>query len=163
MGIDYIDYEQALKIYHKTIDKSGGGIIGVRDEGGIKLMLNNVQNDIYYPEIADKAAYMMFSLCRGHYFNDCNKRISLTLTMFFFLQNGYLFVAQNFMKNMEEIVLDLAAGCMDRDLLTEIMNYLVNDEDYSESILLGIANARAKRLEIEKLSYFLLANYLIEK
>ena len=150
MGIDYIDYEQALKIYHKTIEKSGGGMAGVRDEGGIKLMLENIQNDMYYPEIADKAAYMMYSLCRGHYFSDCNKRISITLTMYLFLQNGYLFVAQNFMKNMEDIALDLAAGCMEKELLTEIMHCLVNDEDYPESILLGIASARAKRLEIEE-------------
>lgn len=150
MGIDYIDYEQALKIYHKTIEKSGGGMAGVRDEGGIKLMLENIQNDMYYPEIADKAAYMMYSLCRGHYFSDCNKRISITLTMYLFLQNGYLFVAQNFMKNMENIALDLAAGCMEKELLTEIMHCLVNDEDYPESILLGIATARAKRLEIEE-------------
>ena len=117
MGIDYIDYEQALKIYHKTIEKSGGGMAGVRDEGGIKLMLENIQNDMYYPEIADKAAYMMYSLCRGHYFSDCNKRISITLTMYLFLQNGYLFVAQNFMKNMEDIALDLAAGCMEKSCL----------------------------------------------
>lgn len=123
---------------------------GVRDEGGIKLMLENIQNDMYYPEIADKAAYMMYSLCRGHYFSDCNKRISITLTMYLFLQNGYLFVAQNFMKNMENIALDLAAGCMEKELLTEIMHCLVNDEDYPESILLGIATARAKRLEIEE-------------
>lgn len=150
MGIDYIDYEQALKIYHKTIEKSGGGMAGVRDEGGIKLMLENIQKDMYYPEIADKAAYMMYSLCRGHYFSDCNKRISITLTMYLFLQNGYLFVAQNFMKNMEDIALDLAAGCMEKELLTEIMHCLVNDEDYPESILLGIATARAKRLEIEE-------------
>lgn len=150
MGIDYIDYEQALKIYHKTIEKSGGGMAGVRDEGGIKLMLENIQNDMYYPEIADKAAYMMYSLCRGHYFSDCNKRISITLTMYLFLQNGYLFVAQNFMKNMEDIALDLAAGCMEKELLTKIMHCLVNDEDYPESILLGIATARAKRLEIEE-------------
>lgn len=150
MGIDYIDYEQALKIYHKTIEKSGGGMAGVRDEGGIKLMLENIQNDMYYPEIADKAAYMMYSLCRRHYFSDCNKRISITLTMYLFLQNGYLFVAQNFMKNMEDIALDLAAGCMEKELLTEIMHCLVNDEDYPESILLGIATARAKRLEIEE-------------
>lgn len=123
---------------------------GVRDEGGIKLMLENIQNDMYYPEIADKAAYMMYSLCRGHYFSDCNKRISITLTLYLFLQNGYLFVAQNFMKNMEDIALDLAAGCMEKELLTEIMHCLVNDEDYPESILLGIATARAKRLEIEE-------------
>jgi len=150
MGIDYIDYEQTLKVYFKTVEKSGGGMAGVRDEGGIRLMLENVQNDLYYPEIADKAAYMMFSLCRGHYFADCNKRISVTLTLFFLLQNGYLFLAKTFMKDMEEIALDLAAGCMEKELLTEIMHCLVNDDDYSESILLGIVNARASRIEIEK-------------
>ena len=150
MGIDYINYEQALKIYHKTVEKSGGGMAGVRDEGGIKLMLENIQNDMYYPEIADKAAYMMYSLCRGHYFNDCNKRISITLTMYLLLQNGYLFVAQNFMRNMEEIALDLAAGCMEKELLTSIMHCLVNDEDYPEPVLLGIVNARGQRLEIEE-------------
>lgn len=150
MGIEYIEYEQALKIYEKTVEKSGGGMAGVRDAGGIQLMLENVQNDWYYPEIADKAAYMMFSLCRGHYFADCNKRISITLTMYFLLMNGYLFVAQTFMKDMEEIALDLAAGCMDKDLLTDIMHCLVHAEPYSETILLGIANSRSKRVEIEE-------------
>ena len=150
MGIDYIEYEQALKIYEKTVEKSGGGMAGVRDAGGIQLMLENVQNDWYYPEIPDKAAYMMFSLCRGHYFADCNKRISITLTMYFQLMNGYLFVAQTFMKDMEEIALDLAAGCMEKELLTDIMHCLVNAEPYSEDVLLGIANARAKRVEIEE-------------
>lgn len=150
MGIDYIEYEQALKIYEKTVEKSGGGMAGVRDAGGIQLMLENVQNDWYYPEIADKATYMMFSLCRGHYFADCNKRISITLTMYFLLMNGYLFVAQTFMKDMEEIALDLAAGCMEKELLTDIMHCLVNAEPYSEVVLLGIANARAKRVEIEE-------------
>lgn len=150
MGIDYIEYEQALKIYEKTVEKSGGGMAGVRDAGGIQLMLENVQNDWYYPEIADKAAYMMFSLCRGHYFADCNKRISITLTMYFLLMNGYLFVAQTFMKDMEEIALDLAAGCMEKELLTDIMHCLVNAEPYSEAVLLGIANARVKRVEIEE-------------
>ena len=32
MEIDYIDYEQALKIYYKTVEKSGGGMAGVRVE-----------------------------------------------------------------------------------------------------------------------------------
>lgn len=54
------------------------------------------------------------------------------------------------MKDTEEIALDLAAGCMDKDLLTEIMHCLVNGEEYSESILLGIMNARDARIKIEK-------------
>ena len=56
----------------------------------------------------------------------------------------------SFMKDMEEIALDLAAGCMEKELLTNIMHCLVNAEPYSEDVLLGIANARAKRVEIEE-------------
>lgn len=150
MGIDYIDYDQAVKIYYKTVEKSGGGMAGIRDEAGIQLMLENIQNDWYYPEIADKAAYMMFSLCRGHYFADCNKRISVTLTMYFLMQNGYLFAAQTFMRDTEELALDLAAGCLEKDVLNAIMHSLVNSTDYEEWVKLAIIEGRQKRLEIEK-------------
>ena len=36
-NIYYFTYEDVLDVYARTIDKSGGGFIGVRDEGGIKL------------------------------------------------------------------------------------------------------------------------------
>ena len=85
-NLTYIDYDEALSIYYKTVEKSGGGMAGVRDEGGIRSTLDFVQDDLYYPEIADKAAYLMYSLCKGHYFADCNKRISITLTANFFWQ-----------------------------------------------------------------------------
>ena len=75
--LTYIAYEEALEIYYKTVEKSGGGMAGVRDEGGIRATLDFVQDDLYYPDIADKASYLMYSLCKGHYFADCNKRGSL--------------------------------------------------------------------------------------
>lgn len=65
MGLSYIDYEEALSIYYKTVEKSGGGMSGIRDEGGIQSTLEFVQDDLYYPTIEEKAAYLMFSLCRG--------------------------------------------------------------------------------------------------
>ena len=142
--LSYIDYEEALTIYYKTVEKSGGGMAGVRDEGGIRATLDFVQDDGYYPEIADKAAYMMFSLCRGHYFADCNKRISITLTLYFLVKNGYMYLAKTFMERMEAIGYHVAAGHIDRDLLTEIMTCIVNDEDYSESIKLELIEAMSK-------------------
>ena len=142
--LSYIDYEEALTIYYKTVEKSGGGMAGVRDEGGIRATLDFVQDDGYYPEIADKAAYLMFSLCRGHYFADCNKRISITLTLYFLVKNGYMYLAKTFMDRMEAIGYHVAAGHIDRDLLTEIMTCIVNDEDYSESIKLELIEAMSK-------------------
>ena len=140
-NLTYIDYDEALAIYYKTVEKSGGGMAGVRDEGGIRSTLDFVQDDLYYPSIADKAAYLMYSLCKGHYFADCNKRISITLTANFFLKNGYMYLLKTFMEEMEAFVYHVAAGHIDRNLLTEIMHCIVNDEDYSESIKLELMEA----------------------
>ncbi len=145
-NLTYIDYEEALTIYYKTVEKSGGGMAGVRDEDGIKSTLGFVQDDLYYPEIADKAAYLMYSLCRGHYFADCNKRISITLTANFFLKNGYMYLLKTFMEEMEAIGYHVAAGHIDRDLLTEVMRCIVNDEDYSESIKLELLEAMSQQI-----------------
>lgn len=142
--LSYIEYDEALAIYNKTVDKSGGGMAGVSDEGGLRATLEFVQDDLYYPEIADKAAYLMFSLCRGHYFVDCNKRISITLTLYFLLKNGYMYLTKTFMERMEAIGYHVAAGHIDRDLLTEVMRCIVNDEDYSESIKLDLIEAMSR-------------------
>jgi len=145
-NLTYIDYDEALAIYYKTVEKSGGGMAGVRDEGGIRSTLEFVQDDLYYPEIADKAAYLMFSLCRGHYFADCNKRISITLTLYFLLKNGYMYVTQNFMKEIEAIGYHVAAGHIDRDLLTDVIRCMINDEDYSESTKLELLEAMSQEI-----------------
>ena len=142
--LTYIDYEEALEIYYKTVEKSGGGMAGVRDEGGIRATLDFVQDDLYYPDIADKASYLMYSLCKGHYFADCNKSISITLTANFFLKNGYMYLLKNFMGEMEAIGYHVAAGHIDRDLLTKVMRCIVNDEDYSESIKLELIEAMSQ-------------------
>ena len=47
--VKYISYEESLSIYAKMIDASDGGLVGVRDEGGILASLDFVQNDMYYP------------------------------------------------------------------------------------------------------------------
>ena len=77
--IIYIDYDEVLNIYGKMIDASNGGFEGVRDDGGIRAALDFVQNDLYYPTFADKLTYLMYRFCSGHFFNDGNKRIALTL------------------------------------------------------------------------------------
>lgn len=79
----YISYDEAINVYCKMIDASDGGFEGVRDEGGILATLDFVQNDMYYPDFADKLCYLVFKFCSGHYFNDGNKRIALTLGAYF--------------------------------------------------------------------------------
>ena len=40
--LSYVDYDEALTIYYKTVEKSGGGMASVRDEGGIRATLEFV-------------------------------------------------------------------------------------------------------------------------
>ena len=85
--IQYISYEESLVVYRKMIDASDGGFTGVRDKGGILATLDFVQNDIYYSTFAEKLSYLVFKFCSGHYFNDGNKRIALTLGAYFLHKN----------------------------------------------------------------------------
>lgn len=137
----YLTYNEILSIYQKMIDKSGGGFAGVRDDGAIQSILEFVQNDDYYSSFVDKLTFLVFRFCRGHYFNDGNKRIALTIGTAFLLHNGYFWVARNFMSQLEAIVYHIAASNIDEDLLHRIIHCIVNEQDYDEELKIDIANA----------------------
>ena len=142
--IQYISYEESLMVYRKMIDASDGGFAGVRDEGGILATLDFIQNDMYYPTFAEKLSYLVFKFCSGHYFNDGNKRIALTLGTYFLHKNSYFWQATIFMRQMESIVYHVAASNIDKDLLLRIMNCFMNGEDYDEELKIDIANAMSR-------------------
>lgn len=86
--IQYVTYDEVLDVYTRTIEKSGGGLSGVRDEGGIKAIIEFVQNDMYYPDFVSKLSYIVFRFCSGHFFYDGNKRIAITLGTYILHKNG---------------------------------------------------------------------------
>ena len=75
--IAYISTEQAVQIHRKTVENSGGGTIGIIDIKRLEAILENIQNDDYYPEFSDKITHLCYSLCNCHCFVDGNKRIGL--------------------------------------------------------------------------------------
>lgn len=109
-GIIYIDYDEALNIYGKMIDASDGGFEGVRDEGGIRATLDFVQNDLYYPTFANKLTYLMYRFCSGHFFNDGNKRIALTLGAYFYTR---IITTGTLASVCEHWNLSLSCGCIE--------------------------------------------------
>ena len=119
--IQYIEFEETISVYNRMIENSGGGFEGIRDEGGIRAALDFVQNDIYYPNFEDKLTYLVFSFCSGHFFNDGNKRIALTLGAYFLHKNGMNWYAVVFMKQLEAIVYHVAASNINQDLLLRIL------------------------------------------
>jgi death-on-curing protein len=138
--IIYPTFDQVKQVYDKTIEKSGGGLSGIRDEGGILATLEFVRNDDYYPSFTDKLSYLVYGFCHGHYFLDGNKRIALTIGVFFLLQNGYYCAAQNFMEKVEAIIYHVASGKVDRELLNEVLICVVNGFDYSDELKIDLAH-----------------------
>lgn len=138
----YISLKEAMNIHNKTIQYSGGGMNQCINPSTLDSVLNNIRNDDYYPRFADKITHLFFCVCKFHPFADGNKRLAITLSTQFLLQNGYLFVAKEFMQEMENISYHLAAGKIDKDLLRRIIVLIINDEyAFDEGIKIDIYNA----------------------
>lgn len=142
--IKYISYEEAMVVYEKTIEKSGGGLSGVLDKGKIESILEFIQNDDYYPDFVAKLNYLVFRFCSGHCFQDGNKRIALTLGMYFLHKNGHYWAAVQFMKRLEAVIYHIAAGNIKQDLSLQIMQSIVDCSDFDEELKINIAHAMEK-------------------
>ena len=141
-GINYITLDQAIDIHAKTVEYSGGGTLGHFDLGRLDSVLQNIQNDDYYPTFVDKLSHLFFCTCEFHCFQDGNKRLAITLSAYFLLLNGYMGVAKNFFEITENISYQVAAGKIDRDLLHKVMESIMDGTyEYNEELKLEIYNA----------------------
>jgi death-on-curing protein len=135
----YITKEQAEQTHRKTIAYSGGGNCAKLNIGYLESTLEHIQNDDYYPTFEGKLVHLIWSINRNHAFSDGNKRLSITLGVQFLSLNGYLYCIKRFLNEMENISYYLAADCIDKDLLAEIVHsFLENENDFCEEIKLKI-------------------------
>ena len=145
--IIYITPEQAKLTHAKTIQYSGGGTLEELDFGKLKSVLDNIQNDDWYPTFIDKLTHLFFCTCQFHCFADGNKRLAITLSTLFLLQNGYLGIAQTFLSKTENISLNVASSKIDKDLLHKIMTAIMDDTyDSDEALKLEIYNSINREL-----------------
>lgn len=100
-----------------------------------------MQNDEFYPTFIDKLTYLVYGLCTGHYFEDSNKRVALTIGVWFLFNNGHYWHAYRFMQCMEAIIYHVAAGRIDKELLTRIIGCFIQNEEQPEDLKLGIIHA----------------------
>ena len=141
-GINYITLEQAIDVHAKTVKYSGGGTLGHFDLGRLDSVLQNIQNDSYYPTFVDKLSHLFFCTCEFHCFQDGNKRLAITLSAYFLLLNGYMSVAKDFFEITENVSYQVAAGKINKDLLHRIMDAIMNGTyEYDEELKLDIYNA----------------------
>jgi death on curing protein len=136
--------DEIIAIHKKTVVVSGGGSEGIIDLGSIECAIDQIQDDLYYPEFEHKLTHLLWVANKSHGFIDGNKRIAITAASMFLLMNGYLSVAKDFMYRMETISYHVAAGNIDKELLLEIITSILYEEDYSEELKLKLIDAFSK-------------------
>ena len=88
----YLKVKHVLRIHGRVIEQSGGDT-GVRDLGLLDSAVAQPRTGFggtdLYPELADKAAALAFSLVMNHPFADGNKRTGYVSMMMFLSRNGH--------------------------------------------------------------------------
>ncbi len=106
---------------HRALLENSGGAPGIRDLGGLESALAQPRASFgggdLHASLPAKAAALGFSLALNHAFVDGNKRVAHAAMEVFLILNGYEIVAP--VDEQERLMLDLAAGKMTREQLTE--------------------------------------------
>jgi death-on-curing protein len=116
----YLTLAEILDLHARIIEQTGGAT-GIRDLGSIESALAQPQMTFggqdLYSTIESKASALCFSLVMNHAFVDGNKRIGHGAMETFLVLNGFE-LASN-LDDSEQTILQLAAGKLTRDQLTE--------------------------------------------
>ena len=136
----YFDARHAVEV-HDWIIEHTGGLPGLKDLGQLESVLDFIQNDVYYPTFDAKLTHLIFGINKFHAFNDGNKRSSLTLGAYFLTLNGYDYCVSQFMIEMENIVVAIAEGCVDKTLLQRVVISLIEDDDFPDDLKLDLVEA----------------------
>ena len=105
---------------HQRLLASSGGLGGVRELASLESAVSqphvSFAGQDLYPDVSTKAASLCFSLVMNHPFVDGNKRVGHASMETFLFLNGCELDAP--VDEQERIILDLAAGVLDRDDFT---------------------------------------------
>ncbi|MCW6652573.1 type II toxin-antitoxin system death-on-curing family toxin [Aerococcaceae bacterium NML191292] len=126
--MNYFDLDYALMVHDLVIEESGGRT-GIKDIGQLESVLTHIQNDTYYPTFEDKLTHLVFSVIQFHMFIDGNKRTSLLLGAYFMNLNHYTYYIDNFIVEMENIVVAVASGRMTKEELQDRITKIINSDD----------------------------------
>ncbi|EFO80310.1 hypothetical protein OSCT_1827 [Oscillochloris trichoides DG-6] len=112
----YLTLTDLLALYEAVMADSGG-LIGLVNRGMLESALAQPQATFdqqdLYPSLIEKTAALGFALIRNHPFVDGNKRIGHAAMELFLILNGWEIVAS--VDAQEDLILQLAAGTLDRD------------------------------------------------
>ena len=116
----YLTLGEVVDLHDRLLGATGGAP-GIRDLGALDSATAQPKATFggadLYPTLADKAAALCFSLVRNHPFVDGNKRVGHAAMETFLVLNGSEIDAA--VDEQERLMLDLAAGLIDRSRLTD--------------------------------------------
>lgn len=136
--IIYFDLADVIK-YHDFIIEQTTGLPGIKDKGQLESVLYHIQNDNYYPTFEDKLTHLVYAIVEFHMFYDGNKRTSIVMGAYFLDINGLDGLTGTFIEEMENIVLWVAQGRIDKNFLLDIISSILEHEKLSDEIKLRLA------------------------
>lgn len=139
----YFDVAHAINV-HDWIIENSGGLAGTKHLPYIESPLQHIQNNDYYPGMAEKMTHLVFSINKHHAFNDGNKRSSIALGAYLLELNGYDYAVRRFVHEMENVAVCVASNHISKDLLYAVISSLIYEEEFSESLKLELIAAFAK-------------------
>ncbi len=106
---------------HRRLLQATGGAPGIRDFGALESAVAQPKATFggvdLYPTLAEKGAALCLALVQGHPFVDGSKRVGHAAMETFLVLNGSEIDAP--IDAQERVMLDLAAGRLDRSQLTD--------------------------------------------
>ena len=116
----YLTLGEVVDLHDRLLEATGGAP-GIRDLGALDSATARPKATFgradLYPTLVDKAAALCFSLVQNHPFVDGNKRVGHAAMETFLVLNGAEIHAA--VDEQERLMLDLAAGLIDRPRLTD--------------------------------------------
>lgn len=112
--------EEVIVLHEKLLSETGG-LSGVRDMGLLESAVSNCMQTFdeedLYPTVIEKAAVLVFSICKNHPFNDGNKRTAI-LSMLVILQLNQIKLSYS-QKGLIALGLGIADGTIDYSHIVE--------------------------------------------
>jgi death-on-curing protein len=116
---------------HRSILEASGGLAGLRDLGALESAVAQPRasfgGEDLHVSVIEKAAALCFSIVRNHPFLDGNKRVGHAAMETFLVLNGLEIEAA--VNDQERVILDVAAGRVDRATFAEWLSDHVRPAD----------------------------------
>lgn len=130
----YLSYPVVLDAYQRNVAK-GNVSFQCLDEKGLRTLLDELRDDVRLPEMPDKLAYLIYTLCEHHFFTDGNKRAAIVIGALMIQVNGYAFMLERYMQVMQENIESVCTERIGKILFKEMMSSILNGEDDFDDML----------------------------